>query len=398
MNQLINDKDKKWLDDTWEKITNKLSAVTDRVGNKIPYTSIDGKFIEVGDMVMKEGELASRPKGDINWWTNGFWPGLMMLMYDGTGNSKYLETARRNMDRMDEALANPLKLHHDVGFMWNISSGADYRLTGDEKQHNRLIQATAFMMNRYNLNGKFLRAWNSKNWRGHDTIGFSIIDCMMNIPMLYRLSEETGDERFKMIAMSHADTTMQDHVRSDGSVNHVVEHDPVNGGYVTNHPGQGYNGYQYSSWSRGQAWALYGFALSYTHTGKQEYLDTAKRVAHYFIANVADTDWLPLCDFRAPEEPILYDSTAGACAACGLIEIAKSVDVLEQKLYLNAAMKLLKAMTEKFCDFNPETDPLLLMGTEAYGRKGGEHISIIYGDFFYVEAIQKLRKDIDFVW
>ena len=96
--------------------------------------------------------------------------------------------------------------------------------------------------------------------------------------------------------------------------------------------------------------------------------------------------------------PVLYDSTAGACAACGLIEIAKSVDVLEQKLYLNAAMKLLKAMTEKFCDFNPETDPLLLMGTEAYGRKGGEHISIIYGDFFYVEAIQKLRKDIDFVW
>ena len=95
---------------------------------------------------------------------------------------------------------------------------------------------------------------------------------------------------------------------------------------------------------------------------------------------------------------MLYDSTAGACAACGLIEIAKSVDAHEKKLYLNAAMNLLKAMTEKFCDFNPETDPILMMGTEAYGRKGQEHISIVYGDFFYVEAIQKLRKDIDFVW
>ena len=398
MLELINEKDQQWLGQVWEKITSKLSIVADRTGDMIPYTSVDGAYIEYGEMIMRRDGLHDRPQGDINWWTNGFWAGLMVMMFEGTGDRKYLEIARRNMDRMDQALANPQMLHHDVGFMWNISSGADYRLTGDEKQHSRLIQANAWLMNRYNLNGKFIRAWNSKNWNGYDTAGFSIIDCMMNIPMLYRLTEETGDERFKMIAMSHADTTMQCHIRPDGSVNHIVMHDPINGGFVANHTGQGYNGYQYSSWSRGQAWALYGFALSYTHTGKQEYLDAAKRVAHYFIANIAESDWLPLCDFRAPEKSLLYDSTAGACAACGLIEIAKSVDVMEKKLYLNAAMKLLKAMTDKFCDFDPNTDPILMMGTEAYGRKDQEHISIIYGDFFYVEAIQKLRKDIDFVW
>ena len=397
MKQFLKEADRQWLEEVWQKIETKLSAVADRVGDMIPYTSVDGKFIEVQDykQVVSRGSVP-RAEAGLEWWTNGFWAGLMMIMYDGTGDEKYLEVTRRNMKRLDEALeGNVAVLHHDVGFMWNISSGADWRLNGDEEQHRRLYKATALLMNRYNTKGEYIRAWDHP-WRGQKTNGFAIIDCMMNIPMLYRSSEESGDERYKMVAMSHADTTMKYHVRPDGSVNHINDYDPLNGGLVTNYPGQGYNGYQFSSWSRGQSWALYGFALSYAHTGKHEYLDTAKKVAHYFIANLADNDWLPLCDFRAPAEPVVYDSTAGACAACGLIEIAKHVNELEKKLYINAAIKLLKAMTDKFCDFNPDTDPLLLMGTEAYGR--GEHISIIYGDFFYVEAIQKLRKDIDFVW
>lgn len=378
---LLSENSKKWVDETWKKFEEKISVVADRTGDKIPYTTVDGRFDDRGEK-------------EIDWWTNGFWPALMVLMYDATKDEKYLKIARSNMDRMDKCFLNSEVLHHDVGFMWNISSGADYRLTGDKKQYNRFLTAANFLMGRYNMNGKFIRAWN--NWGNERHDGWAIIDCMMNIPILYRASVETKDERFKMVAMSHADTTMQYHVRQDGSCHHIVEYDYINGGYITNHTGQGYDGYQLSSWSRGQAWALYGFILSYVHTKKQEYLDTAKRVAHYFISNAALAGWLPLCDFRAPEEPVLYDSTAGACAACGLIEIAKNVDEYEQKLYLDAAIKILKAMDEKFCDYDMNTDCILRMGTEAYSH--GRHMDIIYGDFFFAEALHKLRGFGDFIW
>ena len=151
-----------------------------------------------------------------------------------------------------------------------------------------------------------------------------------------------------------------------------------------------------SSWSRGLSWALYGFILSYIHTRRQEYLDTAKRIAHYYISNAVMDDYLPLSDYRAPEEPVEYDSTAGAISACALIEIAKHVPEHEQKLYLEPAIKTLRAMSEKFCDWSDTQDAVLMMGTEAYNR--GVHIPIIYGDFFFTEAICKLKGREFLIW
>ena len=212
---------------------------------------------------------------------------------------------------------------------------------------------------------------------------------MMNIPLLYWATKETGDPRYRFMAEAHADMAMRDHVRPDGSVNHIVVHDHFTGEVLETLAGQGYE--VGSSWSRGVSWALYGFVLSYIHTGKKEYLDTAKRVANYFISCVCD-DYLPRCDFRSPDEPVLYDSTAGAIAACGLIEIAKNVGEYESNVYMNAAVNMLKAMGEQFGDFNPETDPVLLMGTEAYhAADKGKHIPIIYGDYYFAEALYKLR-------
>lgn len=142
---------------------------------------------------------------------------------------------------------------------------------------------------------------------------------------------------------------------------------------------------------------LYGFALSYIHTGKQEYLDTAKKIAHYFIACICD-DYLPKCDFRSPNEPVIYDSTAGAIAACGLLEIAKNVPEHEKKIYFNAAVKMLKALEENFCNWEEDEDSILQMGTEAYHREEGKHIPIIYGDYYFVEAIYKLKGNTTLFW
>ena len=364
-------KDKIWIDETWEKIDRKLKPACKSAFDKLPYTTKNGKYAEKED-------------GDgVCWWTNGFWPALMWLMYIGTKDECYRNTAEHAEELLDAAFDDYDHLHHDVGFMWHISAGVNYRLFGGHKSKVRAMHAADILAARFNSSGKFIRAWNGKN-----NLGFVIIDCMMNIPLLYWASQKTGDPRYKYVAMSHADTTMKTHLRADGSVHHIVNLDIVTGEPIEAFGGQGYE--LGSSWSRGQSWALYGYVLSYIHTGKQDYLEAAKRVAHYFIANTAEYA-VPLCDFRAPKEPVIYDTTAGACAACGLIEIAKNVPEYEKALYLNAALRILKALDKDFCNWSDKEDSILQGGTEAYHSDSGKHIPIIYGDYFFTEAIYKLK-------
>ena len=358
-----------WIDKTWEKLDKKLSKTAVKSRYKIPYTTING-------------EHDDRSKTDITWWTNGFWGGLMWLMYAGTKKEDYKLTAEESERMLDKAFENMEKLNHDVGFMWHILSGVNYRLTGNVASKNRNLIAAMSLASRYNVDGNYIRAWNA------DKIGWTIIDCMMNIPLLYWASKEIGDPRFTRIAMRHADMTMRDHVREDGSVNHIVVHDPEKADTVLEvKAGQGYS--ETSCWSRGASWALYGFVLSYIHTKEERYLQTSKKVADYFIAETEKTDWLPRLDFRQPQSPMLYDSTAGAIAACGLIELAKNTQGAEQEKYLSAAVNILKAMEKEWCDWSETEASILQMGSEKYTK--GIHMPIIYGDYFFAEAILKLK-------
>jgi unsaturated chondroitin disaccharide hydrolase len=211
---------------------------------------------------------------------------------------------------------------------------------------------------------------------------------------LYWASQETGDPRFKQIAMKHADTAMDAFVRPDGSVHHIVEFDPFEGGVVKTYGGQGYE--QGSSWTRGQTWGLYGFMMSYIHTGKDEYLQTAKRIAHYFMANVPDNGIIPV-DFRQPAEPRREDDTAAAIAACGLLEIAKAVGPYEKDVYVKAALRMLKALDASRSDWSRGTDAILQNGTGAYHSKTHHH-AIIYGDYYFMEAIFKLKGNDLYLW
>lgn len=381
MNNELIEQNREWIEIVWQKLDTKFSKAAVKHRDIIPYTAVDG--------VYKERE------NNINWWTNGFWGGLMLLMYIGTGKEEYLKTAERSEELLDEALDNYKKLDHDVGFMWHILSGAKYRMTGDKRSLNRALRAASSLMARYNADGEFIPAWNGRN-----VAGWTIIDCLMNLPLLYWASETLNRDSFRRIAIKHADMALRDHIRYDGSVNHIVEHNTDTGEVIGIPDGQGYA--PDSCWSRGLAWAVYGMALSYRYTKEKRYLDAALKAADYFAEHVALTDYKTVIDFSAPDKPRYYDSTAGVCAACGLLEISEFVDEKQALKYINSAIKILKATDKYFCNYDVDYDSVVGMGSERYPIKeewiGGVHIPIIYGDFFYAEALLKLRNKDFSIW
>lgn len=367
-----------WLNEVYQKIDGKLKAECGRIGDKIPYIAHDGVY----DTDMREVNLS--------WWTNGFWFGMLWQMYHAGNDEVYLEYVKKGEVFLDQALDNFVGLHHDVGFMWLHTAVANYRLTGDEKSRNRGLHAATLLAGRFNPIGNFIRAWNL------DKTGWMIVDCLMNIPLLFWAGRELNDPRFAEIACRHADTALEKLMRPDGSCSHISIFDPQTGELLEQPEGQGYA--SGSSWSRGQAWALYGFALAFLHTGEERYLNAAKQCAHYFIANVAATGYVSLVDFRAPQEPVMWDTTASACAACGLLMIADLVPELEKPLYHGSAVRILKALEAEHCSWNPEADGILQNGTAAYHRVEDTHVPIVYGDYFFVEGILHLMKKDFMIW
>lgn len=385
--RVLDQKQKEICEKIYKQIDAKLQAECTRLGGKIPYIAEHGRYVKDAGVETPF------------WWTNGFWAGMLWQMYASTGNELYKETAKKSEIIMEKDLSGFVGLHHDVGFQYLHTAVADYRLTGDEKAKIMGLHAASLLAGRFNPTGNFIRAWNDGNGPRGETgkkPGWMIIDCMMNIPLLYWAGKETEDPRFADIANRHAETAMRVLLRPDGSCNHIGILDPETGEVLSLPGGQGYG--EGSSWSRGQAWAVYGFALAFLHTGNQEFLDAAKRAAHYFLANVAMTGYVSLVDFRAPKEPVYWDTTATACAVCGLLQIAEMVPEFEKDLYYDGAVKMLMALSEAHCDWNLKTDGILQNGTAAYWRDTDRHVSIIYGDYFYVEGILRLLGKEFMIW
>lgn len=318
-------------------------------------------------------------------WVSGFWAGMLWLAYDRTGLERYREAAWPYDQRMESYMIQDHNFIHDVGFQFLNTAVMKHMITGDEEGKRRGLSAANFLAGRYNPAGQFIRAW---KWNA-DT-GWAIIDCTMNLSLLFWASEASGDPRFKHIARLHADTVLEHFIRADGSVRHIVSFDPESGAFIEALGGQGYG--PNSSWSRGQAWALYGLANTFRFTKDVRFLDAAKRVAHYFVSNVP-ADGIPYWDFRLPtqgreNEP--RDSAAGAIAASGLLEIAELVREEERDLYLGWADRLLVALTDRCGTFgNNDMQAILTHGT---GNKPNNHqieVGLIYGDYFYMEAVAK---------
>lgn len=364
-----------WAVEMKEKLKVKMPSAVERAQGLmfIPYTVR-------GDAWMPG------PVDGICWWTNGFWPAEMCMMYVLTGADLYLKEARRTEDMLGGAFRDFEHLHHDIGFMWRISSGFYYELTGDEKSRKRALLAANLLAGRYNPTG-FIRAWNG------ECIGWAIIDCMMNLSLLYWASEQTGDPRFRKIAQNHADTVLKHFIRPDGSSEHIVCFDPETELVLDKPRGQGYD--KGTDWSRGQAWALYGFVISYRHTKEGRYLEAARRIADHFIGHVRK-DWLPDCDFCQPKEPVLKDDCASGIAACGLLALSNALGA-GGDAYREAAFRLLEAAERAHADWSGATPAILTHCTGAYHSQD-HHIAMVYGDFYWMEGVARLLGENRLQW
>lgn len=369
------EQEKKWAEAVADKIAEKVLVTAVRNREKVPYTSQEGVFDDWSDR--------------IGWWTNGFFAAQLWLLYHSYRKEEYRETAERIQNKLDAVLLDYLAMDHDAGFRFHITAVADYKITGNKKSRERGILAAANMAGRYNLAAGLIRAWNDAG--DGNTAGLAIIDCMMNLPLLYWAAEELKDPRFKHIAIAHADMAQKVFVRENGSVHHIIEFDPETGAIIGPRGGQGMQ--VGSSWTRGQSWALYGFTLSYLHTGRQEYLETAKRIADYVISQIPESGIIPV-DFDQPGDVLWEDSTAATIIACGLLELEKLVEGDFKKTYYQSALFLLHTLEEKRCNWDSNTDPIVEKCSAAYHDKDHD-FTIIYGDYFFTEAILKVAgKDI----
>lgn len=341
----------------------------------IPYASSHGKWQE------------SPWNAGNGWWTTGFWPGLMWQLHALSGDAFFREEALRTEKQLVEVFREFRPLNHDVGFMYLLSCGAHAKLERDAQAETDTLHAASLLMARFNPAG-FIRAWDGK-----EQLGYAIVDCMMNLPLLYRATRITGDPRFAAVARIHADTAKKHFVREDGSCRHIVEFDPVTGAFVREHGGQGWA--VGSSWSRGQAWGLYGFTLLAMNTGDVDDLRTACRIADNFLRHIRP-DGLTDCDFDQPEKPERIDNIAGACAACGLLELYR---LTGEEAYQAGAMQLLEGMLTLCADWSQEHMGILTGCTAAYHDDNvGTHTNIVYGDYFLVEALAKLAGKDPMLW
>lgn len=364
---------KQWAEETMQRILKKLDVTADEIGPRFPHVCKDKEYDN------------EQPR----WWTNGFWPGILWMAYQQTSNKKFAEIAAEAEDKMAYVLDEYYDVDHDAGFIWLLSAGADYRITGSEESKRRCMKAAAYLASRFNIKGGFIQAWNQKH-------GWAIIDCTMNLSLLFWASELTKNPIFRHIAMAHADTVIKYFVRPDGSVNHVLSFDPETGEFIEPISGQAAS--PTSAWSRGASWAIYGLPLAYRYTGKEEYLTAAKRAASFFVANLPE-DYVAHWDFRVPRTPETpRDTSAAACAACGLLEIAEHVPECEKEFYIDSAYKIVKSLTDNYSNLDSDKQCILNCGTGHCPAGQNVNVGLIYGDYFYMEAVSRLMGNTDIFW
>lgn len=352
-------------------------------------------------LLLQEAEKAHKiprtldEKGEIFWassdfdWTEGFFSGSCWYFYEATNDPKWKKAA----EQFQALFENHKKRtdNHDLGFVFNCSYGNAYRLTKDEKFKLVMIEAANSLITRFNPAVGCIKSWDvDKGWQS--TRGWEypvIIDNMMNLELLFKASEFTGDPKYKEIAIIHANTTMKNHFRPDNSSYHVVDYDPKTGAVRKKNTAQGFA--DESSWARGQAWGLYGYTVCYRYTKDAKYLEQAQKIANYILTyKGAPKDGIPYWDYNAPKIPNEpRDVSAAAITASALLEL----DGYSNESYQSTIDTIMNSLaTETYTNKRGENQNFILKNSVGSIPHGHEiDVPLNYADYYYLEAL--VRKN-----
>ncbi|MCM1046127.1 MAG: glycoside hydrolase family 88 protein [Candidatus Gastranaerophilales bacterium] len=372
---------------TKEEIREALDFCKEQILHILP------EFTDKFQKAYSEGNFYHPTENDD--WTCGFWTGEIWLAYEFSGDERLRAAAEVQIDDFLHRIENKISVdHHDMGFLYSPSCVAGYKLTGNEKGRRAAILAADQLISRYHPVGEFIQAWGAmdapENYR-------LIIDCLLNLPLLYWASEETGDMKYREIAEKHIHTAVANVVREDYSTWHTFFFDMETGAPDHGATCQGYR--DGSAWARGQAWGVYGLALAYKYTGRKEYIDLFKHVTEYFLTHLPK-DLVPYWDLEftdGDDQP--RDSSSASIAACGMLEMIQYLEPEDAEHYRRIAYQLMKSVYDNYAVKDMEcSNGLVLHSTYSNHSPYNtcNHYGVdecnSWGDYFYMEALTRMEK------
>ncbi|HEY9109143.1 MAG TPA: glycoside hydrolase family 88 protein [Roseateles sp.] len=324
-------------------------------------------------------------------WTNGFWTGQLWLAYELSGAERFRAAAERHVTSFDRRQRERIATnHHDLGFLYSLSCVAGHRLTGSEVAKSAALGAAELLMERFLPAAGIIQAWGDLNDPAQR--GRMIIDCNLNLPLLFWASETTGDLRFREAANRHIEQAARHIVRPDGSTFHTFFFDADSGAPREGKTHQGFA--DDSCWARGQAWGIAGFPLVARYNGDTRLLELAQVLAHYYL-NRLPPDGICHWDLVFTEGPEERDSSAAAVAACGLLELASQMPLLDpmRPVYESAAAGMTLTLAQSyFAHAGAPGAGLLKHAVYHKPKRIGVDESCIWGDYFYLEALVRLTR------
>lgn len=328
-------------------------------------------------------------------WTSGFFPGSMWYMYELTGDPKWLPVAQEQTQAIDSA--KYLTWHHDIGFIIECSFGNGLRLSGNKAYEEVIVTAAQSLSTRFRPVAGIIQSWDvTGGWQAER--GWEcpvIVDNMMNLELLFHATALSGDSSFYKIAVSHADRTMQEQFRPDGSAYHVIDYSLTDGSVRNRHTAQGYA--HESAWSRGQSWAIYGYTVMYRATGERKYLDQAIRTFE-FMKNHKNmpADRIPYWDMDAPDIPNeLRDASSAAIMASALYEIS-TYETTKAGYYKEYADQIIASLASPAytAELGTNGNFILMHSVGSIPHNQEIDVPINYADYYYLEAVKR-KRDIE---
>lgn len=371
----------KELDYCTAQVTKALDALLDADGN-YDFTMEPRNILE-GETVWN-CRLARAEE-----WCSGFWPGVLWMTYEYTKDDNIRKVAEGYTASLNFLAEQPV-YDHDLGFLVINSFLKGYEATGNEEYKRIALAAADTLATLFNSKVGTILSWprHVKDYGGHNTI----MDNMINLELLFWASENGGSEKFKDIAISHADTTMRYHFRSDGSCYHVAVYDTISGNFIKGVTHQGYA--DESMWARGQSWAIYGYTMVYRFTKEQRFLDHAQKVTDIYLKRLRETsdDWVPIWDMDDPRgQQAPKDASAACVIASALLELSQYVGGEKRKSYSEAAENMLRDLSSDKYQSRDKNVAFLMHSTGHHPAGSEIDASIIYADYYYIEALLRYK-------